>query len=134
MDTIDRPIIFCDVVGHRRFLEVCTCFCDRRVRDGPLNEAYSECSVAISKYKCPVVIQLYPKKWGKHAHNVIEARDASNCGVSTRTAINGGTDTPKSSGMRSGNGQKEKTVHKKQRAGVSDVLPPLRKQRVPKNK
>ena len=132
----DRPIIYCDVVGHRRFLEVCVCFCDRRKKDGPLSEVYSECSVAISKHRCPVVQQLYPKQRGKHASNVQQARDAADSGLTPREQHVGegsaGEDKPR--GLSSGKGRKAAPVPKEKRGRSGDVLPPLRSKGVPKNK
>lgn len=135
MDLNERPIIYCEIVGHRRFLEVCVCFCDRRKKDGPLSEVYSDCSVAISKHRCPVVIQLYPKQRGKHARDVQQARDAADSGLLPREQqpTRGAASEAKPRRVSNGNRQKAAPKPKKQRGRSADVLLPLRTKRVPKN-
>lgn len=81
---LERPIIYCPVLGQRRFLEVCTYLCDKR-QEGPLSSVYHTCSVALNNYKCPVVVQLYPKSRGKHSHAVQPITDVANCGLTERS-------------------------------------------------
>ena len=134
MNLNERPIIYCETVGQRRFLELCVHLCDKRKADGPLAEVYSGCSVAISKHRCPVVQQLYPKQRGKHARDVQPHRDAADCGLTRReSAVEQGSETkPQRVSRRSG--QKEALTSKKQRGRSDNVLLPLRRQGVPKNK
>ena len=53
--------IHCQITGLSRHRDVCENLCRLR-KEGRLDRSHARCSAAIGKHKCPVVIELFPKR------------------------------------------------------------------------
>lgn len=74
----------CEVVGHYRSFAVCSHLCGMR-KLGRLAESYADCSVAISKKRCPALSMITEEKAaGKAIYFIERIRDMTET-IVTRT-------------------------------------------------